>query len=150
MQRSITNQRVVRPFIYVALFVFYSSLSSIYLFLPPLLGVLFVLFIRAQEREDILALVLICFSLLIFEANFGYLFFSSIFYFYVASKFLLPKIEQNFNCYSCVRIMYVLLAYIGYYLFLILLSKIFLLPLPHIDYYIVYYIVIEFFLVSLL
>ena len=150
MQRSITNQRVIRPFIYVVLFVFYSSLSSIYPFLPPLLGVLFVLFIRAQEREDILALVLICFSLLVFEANYGYFFFSSIFYFYIASKFLLPKVEQNFNCYSCVRIMYVLLAYIGYYLFLTLLSKIFLLPLPHIDYYIVYYIVIEFFLVSLL
>ncbi len=150
MQRSLTNKRVVKPFIYVVLFVLYSSLSSIYPFLPPLLGVLFVLFIRAQEKEDILALILIFFSLLVFEANHGYLFFSSIFYFYLASKFLLPKVEQNFNCYSCIRIMYILLAYIGYYLFLMLLAKIFLLPMQHIDYYIVYYIVIEFFLVSLL
>ncbi len=150
MQRSITNQRVVKSFGYVVLYVLYSSLSSIYPFLPPLLGVLFVLFIRALESEDILNLLLISFALLIFEANHGYIFFSSIFYFYIAAKFLLPKIEQSFNCYSCIRIMYVTMAYVGYYLFLMLLSKIFLLPLEHINYYIVYYIVIEFFLVSLI
>ena len=150
MQRSITNQRIVKSFGYVALFVLYSSLSTIYPFLPPLLGVLFVLFIRALAKEDVLSLLLISFALLVFEANHGYLFFSSIFYFYIAAKFLLPKIEQNFNCYSCIRIMYVTMAYVGYYLFLMLLSKIFLLPIQHINYYIVYYIVIEFFLVSLI
>ena len=150
MQRSITHQRVVKSLGYVALFVLYSSLSSIYPFLPPLLGLLFVFFIRALDREDIFALALISFSLLVFEANNGYLFFSSIFYFYIAAKFLLPKVEQNFNCYSCIRIMYILMAYIGYFLFLMLLSKIFLLPEQHISYYIIYYIVIEFFLVSLI
>ena len=150
MQRSITNQRVVKSFGYVVLYVLYSSLSSIYPFLPPLLGVLFVLFIRVLERKYILYLLLISFSLLVFEANYGYIFFSSIFYFYIVTKFLLPKIKQSFNCYSCIRIMYVMLAYIGYYLFLMLLSKIFLLPVVHINYYIVYYIVIEFFLVSLI
>ncbi len=150
MQRSITHQRVVKSLGYMALFVLYSSLSTIYPFLPPLLGVLFVLFIKALDREDIFALALISFCLLVFEANNGYLFFSSIFYFYIAAKFLLPKVEQNFNCYSCIKIMYVLMAYIGYFFFLMLLSKIFLLPEQHMDYYIIYYIVIEFFLVSLL
>jgi len=150
MQRSITNQGVVKSLSYVVFYILYSSLSSIYPFLPPLLGVLFVLFIRAFKRKNILSLVLVSFSLLVFEANYGELFFSSIFYFYIATKFLLPKIEQSFNCYSCIRIMYVTLAYIGYYLFLMLLSKIFLFPVEHINYYIIYYIVIEFFLVSLI
>jgi len=150
MQRSITNQGVVKSFSYVVLYVLYSSLSSIYPFLPPLFGVLFVLFLRALEKKDILSLLFISFSLLVFEANYGEIFFSSIFYFYIATKFLLPKIEQSFNCYSCIRIMYVTLAYIGYYLFLMLLSKIFLFPVEHINYYIIYYIVIEFFLVSLI
>jgi len=150
MQRSITNQGVVKSLSYVVFYILYSSLSSIYPFLPPLLGVLFVLFIRAFKRKNILSLVLVSFSLLVFEANYGELFFSSIFYFYIATKFLLPKIEQSFNCYSCIRIVYVTLAYIGYYLFLMLLSKIFLFPVEHINYYIIYYIVIEFFLVSLI
>ena len=150
MQRSITHQGVVKPLSYMVLYILYSSLSSIYPFLPPLFGVLFLLFVRAVEREDILFLMLVSFDLLVFEANYGEIFFSSIFYFYIATKFLLPKIEQSFNCYSCVRIMYVIFAYIGYYIFLMLLSKIFLFPMVHINYYIVYYIIIEFFLVSLL
>ncbi len=150
MQRNITNQRVVKSFGYVALYVLYSSLSTIYLFLPPLFSVLFILFIRALKSENVLNLLLISFALLVFEANYGDILLSSIFYFYIASKFLLPKIEQSFNCYSCIRITYVMTAYIGYYLFLMLLSKIFLLPAESINYYIVYYIVIEFFLVSLI
>ena len=150
MQRNITNQRVVKSFGYVVLYVLYSSFSSIYPFLPPLLGVLFVLFVRALNSEDIVSLIFISFSLLVFEANYGYIFFSTIFYFYITIKFILPKLEQSFNCYSCIRIMYILMTYIGYYLFLIVLSKIFLFPMAHVNYYIVYYIVIEFFLVSLM
>jgi hypothetical protein len=150
MQRSITNQRAVKSLGYLALFVLYSSLSSIYPILPPLLGVLFVLFIKALEREDSFLLVVISLALLVFEANHGYLFFSTVFYFYIAAKFILPKVEQNFNCYSCIKLMNVLLAYLGYYLFILLLSGIFLLPHQSMSYYIVYYIVIEFFIVSLI
>ena len=150
MQRSLANQRPLKFILYVGLFVIYSSLATIYPVLPPLFGLLFILFIRAIKRDQILYLVFISFCLLVFEANNGYLFFSSIFYFYTIYKFVLPKIQQSFNCSSCVRLSYILLAYIGYFLFLTLLSKIFLLPEVKLDYYIIYYIVIEFFLVSLL
>lgn len=150
MQRSLANQRPLKFILYVGLFVIYSSLATIYPILPPLFGLLFILFIRAIKRDQILYLVFISFCLLVFEANNGYLFFSSIFYFYTIYKFVLPKIQQSFNCSSCVRLSYILLAYIGYFLFLTLLSKIFLLPEVKLDYYIIYYIVIEFFLVSLL
>jgi hypothetical protein len=134
----------------VVLFVFYSSLSSIYLFLPPLLAVLFVLYSNALKREDFLLLMIVSFCLLVYEANKGYFLFSTIIYFSLAYKFIMPKITQNFSCKFCIKISFVLLAYIGYYLFLSLIAKVFLLPLPNINYYIVYYIVIEFFLVSLL
>ncbi len=150
MQRSLTHKRVINSLLYLVLFVLYSSLSTIYPFLPPLFGVLFVLFIKALQRKDFFTLTLLSIALLVFEANFSYLFFSTIFYFYIAAKFILPKIEQNFNCFACLRLSEILLAYIGYYLFLLLLSEVFLLPMEHIDYYIIYYIVIEFFIVSLL
>ena len=45
MQRSITHKKSIAPFVYIVLFAIYESLSSIYLFLPPLFGVLFVLFV---------------------------------------------------------------------------------------------------------
>jgi hypothetical protein len=43
-----------------------------------------------------------------------------------------------------------LLAYMGFFLFSLLLAKIFDTPMPALNYYIIYYIVIEFFLVSML
>ena len=150
MQRSISHQKPLVLFLYIALFAIYGSLSSIYLFLPPLLAVLYVLFSKALKRNDLLMLLLVSFCLLLFEANKGYMLFSTIVYFALVHKFIMPKIIQNFSCNACIKISYVLLAYVGYYIYLVLISNIFLLPVPELDFYIVYYIIIEFFLVSLL
>ena len=150
MQRSISHQKSLILFVYIVVFTLYSSLSSIYPILPPLFSVLFIIFSRALERKEILYILIISFLLLVFEANFGYFLFSSIIYFYLIHKFFIPKIIQNFSCPLCIKISYVLLAYIGYFLFLTLLSSIFLLPAPSINYYILYYIVVEFFLVAIL
>jgi len=150
MQRSFSNKKSLTPLIYVALFVIYESLSSIYLFLPPLLGVLFLLFINSLKNDNVIAIFLVVFCLLIFESEKGYLLFSSVIYFGLVYKFVLPKIEQNFNCNPCIKISIVLLAYLGFYFFNLILSTVFLLPQVEINYYIVYYIIIEFLIVSVL
>lgn len=150
MQRNITHQNPIRVFSSIVFFILYSSLSSIYPALPPMLAVLFILFIRALERKEFLYILIISLCLVVFEANNGYMLFSSIIYFYLVYKFILPQIAKNFSCRSCIRMAYVLLAYIGYFLFLSLLSAIFLFPQPFINEYIFYYIVIEFFFVALL
>ncbi len=150
MQRSISHQKPIVPFFYIILFVLYDSLGTVYPFLPPLLAVLYVLFSRAMDKNEPMSLFLIVLCLVIFEANYGYIFLSSVIYFYILYKFIMPKIVQSFSCTVCVRIVTVLLVYFGFFLFLTLLSKIFLLPQPSMNYYIIYYIVIEFLLVSLL
>ncbi len=150
MQRSISHYRPLTPLIYIVLFVLYSSATTIYPLLPPLFAVLFARFSKSLEREDIVFTFLIAVCLIIFEVNYEYMFLSSIVYFYLIHKFVMPKIIQNFSCKSCVNISYVLLAYIGYYLFLLLIANIFMFTPPEINYYIIYYIVIEFFLVSIL
>ena len=150
MQRSISNQNSLAPYIYVILFIAYESLSSIYLFLPPLFAVLFVLFISAIKREDGIAIFLVSFCLIIYESQMGFPLFSSIIYFGLIYKFVIPKLKKNFGCASCIKVAYVLLAYFGFYLFLALLANVFLLPMPAINYYIMYYIIIEFFIVSIL
>jgi hypothetical protein len=111
---------------------------------------LFVLLINSLNKNDTVSFIFISFCLVIFEADKGYTIFSSIVYLLIIYRFVLPKIIQNFSCYSCIKILYVLLAYIGFYLFNSLLANIFLLPVPSINYYIIYYIIIEFFIVSLL
>ncbi len=151
MQRSIPHKKsLTDSFVYIILFIVYESLSSIYLFLPPLFGVLFVLLVNALNKNDNVTFLFVSFCLLIFEVDKGYAIFSSIVYLLFVYKFILPRIIQNFSCYSCIKISYVVLAYIGFYLFNLLLANIFLLPIPDISYYIVYYIVIEFFIVSIL
>lgn len=150
MQRSISTNQSLAPALYLVLFVIYSSLSSIYPLLPPLFALIFVLFSGAMDREETLSMLVASLCLVVYEANFGYILFSSIIYFYLIKKLLIPKIEQSFSCVACIKISYVLLAYIGYFLFLTLFSNIFLLSTPEINYYIIYYIVIEFLLVSLL
>jgi hypothetical protein len=150
MQRSISHQNPVRPLLYVAFFILYSSLSSIYPSLPPMLAVLFVLFAKALDNNDSIYVLIIAFCLVIFEANNGYMLFSSIFYIYLVYKFILPKISQSFSCKICIRVAYIFLSYIGFFLFLTLISNIFLLQSPQMSYYVIYYMLIEFFLVSLL
>jgi len=150
MQRSITNQKSVKIYIYIIFFIIYESLSSIYLFLPPFFAVLFVLFVKALDTNNMPNIFLVAFCLVIFEIDKSYLLFSSIIYFLLVYKFIIPKLKQNFSCGSCIKIVYVLLAYIGFFLFSLILAKVFLFPVPSINYYIIYYIIIEFFIVSLL
>lgn len=150
MQRSISNQNSVVTFLYVAIFLVYTALSGIYLFLPPFLAVLFILFSKALKNEDAFFILLVSFCLVLFEAENGYVLFSTIIYFSIIYKYVMPKIVQNSNCNSCIKIATVLLVYIGFFIFHSVLSNVFLLPMPSIDYYIIYYIVIEFLIVSIL
>ena len=150
MQRSITHKHFIEISLYVILFIFYSSLATIYPFLPPMFAVLFLLFIRALESEDLFSLLVVSFCLVIFEANNSYPLFSSIIYFYIVYKFILPKLEKSISCKACIKFFYVLIAYLGYFLFMSLIANIFLQTSPEISYYIIYYIVIEFFIVSIL
>lgn len=150
MQRSLSNQKSLTPLVYVAIFVMYESLSSIYLFLPPMLGVLFYIFIQSIKDSDAVASFLIIFCLIIFESEKGYNLFSVVIYFALVYKFILPKLEQNFSCSPCIKISIVLLAYIGFYFFGLMLSSVFLTTMPSINYYIIYYIIIEFLIVSVL
>ncbi len=150
MQRSITYQNSLTTFLYVVAYILYSSIATIYPFLPPMFAVLFVLFLKALEEQNFLNLVLVSFCLLIFEANNSYILFSSLTYFYILYKLVMPKIYTSFSCANCIKVSYILLSYIGYFFFLSFLGNIFLFPLPDIDYYIIYYIVIEFFIVSIL
>lgn len=149
MQRSISNQKSISPLIYILLFIVYESLSSVYLFLPPLLAVLSALFIDALKKDDSMQLFVTSFCMIIFESQMGYPLFSSIIYFSLIYKFVLPKIEQSFGCASCIKISQVILAYVGFYLFNMLMSNIFLLPEPSINYYAIYYIIMEFLIVSI-
>jgi len=150
MQRSIFDKKNIVLLLYLTFYVIYSSLATIYLFLPPLFSLLLFFFLLALKENNPFALFCIAAALLVFESNNGYVFFSTIIYFYLLHKIVMPKIYTYFSCTQCIWVAYPLLAYLGYFVFWSFIASIFLLPSPHINYYIIYYIVIEFFIVSLL
>jgi len=61
----------------------------------------------------------------------------------------MPKIEKGINSKIFRDFLTIFLVYIGYLFFSALVSQIFLLPKIGVDLYIAYYIVVEFFIVSL-
>jgi hypothetical protein len=150
MQRSITYPFYIKAVTLFLLYLVYESLSTIYLILPPLFGVLFFYFIRSLNKQDTSLLLLVVLLSLVYEADKGYLFLSSLVYFSFVYKFILPKLEQVIECKRCLHLIYMVLAYIGFWLFSLLLQQIFWLELATLDWYVIWYILFEFLLVGLL
>lgn len=150
MQRNRADQKRLIPLWALPLFVVYASLSSIYLLVPPLLGVLFLLYVRAVAQKRMIDIVLIAAMLIVFEAEKGYLFASSILCFVLLERFVVPLLKQYIDCEPCRLLMQVALAYVGYTLLMLLLSQIFLFEMPAVDWRLAYYVLIEFVLLALI
>jgi hypothetical protein len=125
----------------------YQSLSSIYLLLPPMLGVLFFYFIHALEKEDLSKLLLVLLLLLVFEAEKDFLLFSSLVYFTFIYRFVIPHLRIMISCAVCLKVIFLMIAYLGYILFSYILSQVLWVEAPSVDWHVFYYMFIEFFLV---
>lgn len=150
MQRSITYKSTVSDLLWVAVFGIYIALSSIYLFLPPMLAVLGYLYYRALQRHDLFSLIVASVMLLMFEAEKGYWFGSTLLFFTLISHYVIPKLEQTMQCTVCIKGIFVLLSYVGFSLFLGLINSILLLPLPSLDWHVLFYMAIEFALIAII
>lgn len=149
MQRSITYKNSLSDLLWIALFGIYIALSSIYLFLPPMLAVLGFMYYRALRRYDLFSLLIAAVMLLMFEAEKGYWFGSSIVYFTLISQYLMPKIEQTVQSDISIKGIYVLLSYFGFSVFLGMVNSVLILPLPSMDWHVVFYMAIEFALIAI-
>ncbi|NOQ29961.1 MAG: hypothetical protein GQ570_02435 [Helicobacteraceae bacterium] len=150
MQRNITYQDVVESFFLFLAFVLYESLTSIYLLLPPLFALLFVYFVYALDHNEYPKLFLVSVMLLVFEADKDYILLSSIIYSFFAYFFIIPKIRQFVNCRSCYSFIYSILAYFGFWMFNSVLAKVFWFLPPELDWYMPYYILVEFLIISVI
>lgn len=150
MQRSITYQTTVSDLLWVAVFGIYIALSSIYLFLPPMLAVLGYLYFRALQRNDLFFLIIASIMLLMFEAEKGYWFGSTFLFFTFISYYLMPKLEQTMQCTVCIKGIFVLASYFGFSLYVWILNSILLLPLPSLDWHVLFYMAIEFALIAIM
>ncbi len=150
MQRSLSNQNPVKALTLFLLFSIYTAISTIYLALPPLLAVLFFFFIKLYEKNDLVSFLYILIFLIVYEASYGYLTLSVLIYFLLLYYFIMPLIKKIFTCKVCIHFLHVVFVYIGFWLYNVLLYTIFWLPIPPIDMYTIFYIVIEFLVIVLL
>ncbi len=149
MQRSSTYKKFVKSLFWFLLYVGYLALTTIYLFLPPLMALLFFLFRNALKERDTITFLFVLLSIVFLEAQKGFFLFTVVIYFLIMYRLIEPKIEQSINERNLKNFLLVGSVYIGYMLFYMLLSKVFLVPSLSVDSYIVYYIIVEFFLVSI-
>ena len=149
MQRSITYQNALSHLFGLIAFGIYSALSSIYLFLPPMFALLGFLFYRTLLRHDLGSLIVFSIMFLMLEAEKGYWFGSSILFFALISHYLMPKLEQTMRCTVCIKGIFVLLAYIGYWGFIWMINSVLLLQIPSLDWHILFYMPIEFALIAI-
>jgi len=147
MQRSFTYQKILKGLGIAIVFGLYQSLSSIYLLLPPLFGVLFFYFVHSLKKENLPALVLIIILLLIFEAEKDFLLFSSLVYFTFVYRFVIPRLKIMISCKICLKAILMLLAYPGFIVYSIILNQVLWVELPTLDWHIFYYMFLEFFMV---
>lgn len=147
MQRSLTSKNILGTIGIGIAFVLYQSLSSIYLLLPPLLGLIFFYFIHALEKEDVGFLIFIILLLLVFEAEKDFLLFSTLVYFTFIYRFIIPRLRMMISCRICLKVFFLFLAYPGFLMYSYVLNQVLWVEVPRFDWHIFYYMFIEFFLV---
>jgi len=147
MQRSFPYQKTVNLLAWTAFFSVYISLSSIYLFLPPMLAVLYYAYYRSYIRQDLPFIIAIIAMLLVYEAEKGFWFGSSILCIGFISHYIMPRIEQVTRCENCIKAFFVSFAYILYWLFIWLFNHVFLLEIPSLDWHVILYMLIEYLLI---
>ena len=143
MQRSLSYQTFSKLVAYLVILLIYEVLSSIYLFMPPLLGLAFLLFVYAVEEDRLDLLVFTLAYLLVFETDREFVLFSTLFFFILAYHIGLTKLRQFIDCKKCLDYISIALAYLGFWFFSFIFNQVIWIDLPQFDWTIFYYIAIE-------
>lgn len=149
MQRSIAYKNSLSDLMWIAVFGIYIALSSIYLFFPPMLAVIGFFYYKALRRYDLFSVIVASIMLLMFEAEKGYWFASSIVYFTLLCQYIMPKLEQTVQSQMGIKAIFVLLSYFGFSIFLGMANSVLILPLPSMDWHVLFYMAIEFALIAI-
>ncbi len=150
MQRSLSHQNIIKAATLFILFGIYTAISSIYVIMPPLLAILFFYFIKLFDKNDLSSFLYILAYLIVYEASYGYLTLSLLLYFLLLYYLLVPTLQKILKCKACIHFLHVLFVYVGFWLYSVVLNTIFWLPLPSIDGLFIFYIFIEFLVITLL
>lgn len=122
MRRDSSNSQIIGTAIFFIVLFFYESLASRFVFLPPLIGVLFYLFSRYDEQDDFwrFCLVLVAISVVGVFNDFALWFLPLLFAIlaFIFNGFIFENLTES----KVLRIMQVAGAYIGFFVALYILD----------------------------
>lgn len=150
MQRSRFDQNTLVGAATVISFTLYEALSMQFLYLPPLFGILFFLMISALDAQNLRLFLTVSGMLMIAEVAKGYVLFGSVVFYTFSYFIVLPRVRNVVSCRICLNAIIVTYAYMGYWGFQLLLSRMFAQPTPMMDGYVFFYLFIEILLTGLL
>jgi len=128
----------------------YNAISSQLLWLPPLYSIYFFLFIKALDTRNMAQVLFLFIFLFFIEANAGYTPFSLSLFIIILYRFILPLQRRFITCQPCRILLFELESYIGLYLYMLLLHKFFWVEYVHISFNVLFYMIIELFILMLL
>jgi hypothetical protein len=148
MQRSIINKTYIKYF-YICLLFIYEVIAPIYWYLPPMVGVLFILLVQSFKNNDTYYMFAVLLIILIFEANYNIFPFVTIIIFTILHYSISSRLEAVIICNKCVLFIHIILAYIFLYLGLFLISFIFNSEYLNFNFILILHIIIEMIIVAL-
>lgn len=150
LQRNFPYKKTLVTSLFFFVLVVYESFGTIYPIIPPLFGLMFLLFVESiEKKKSYLTLFVFCY-LIIFEANNGFLMLSCFIFFVLSYIFLYARLRKLIKSQWGLRIFFVAFVYLGYAFFNSLLGLIFGLESITITPYLFYYIFVESLLVLIL
>jgi signal transduction histidine kinase len=144
MQRNFTNNQPIKIILLAIILFIYESISSIFTYMSPLAGIIFIYLINnIENKEKYLINSLLLIYLSYFELDRGFFIFSSAILFVIYYNFLHKEISRSIICHNCLNAIYISIYYIGFYTINLLLSFIFGLELPKFDITYILYIITD-------
>lgn len=150
MRRNSTYKQTLLSFFLFLGFYIYESIASMQMWLPPLIGVCLVLFIRFGKDDGGYRFLAIIGCLAFIESENALPIGSLLVLFLILSLFVIPRIQYVFNTIRATRIACVILAYVSLYIGTLLLDVIMGSSIAPNIMMILYYIVIEIVIVMFL
>ena len=134
MQRSIINYQPIIPFVLLIGLILYESITSIYIYITPLAGFIFLYIIENFENKDKRWIIVVLFIYLTyFELDRGFFILSSLILFLIYYNFIHEELEATIACQNCLKATIILVYYLGFYILNLLFALIFNYSLPKLD-----------------
>ena len=143
LQRDSFIKKILKNLFFLVFYIFYIVLSSLYIFFPPLLGVLFSKYIKDVKNMDILGITSVFIAVLFFEIlksdTIGI-----VFLMYVLLAFITHRIGSVLQEETAFfRLIYIFFPYVFYFFILQCLTIFKSEPPMHFDILFLWYFIVE-------